>query len=76
MPTGVYQTSVECPYYKHDNGQKHKVTCEWIVKDSCLTLTFKRRMDYEIQAATFCCKHYKKCEIYNVLKKFYEEDEA
>lgn len=67
MPTGVYQTSVICPFYKHDNGQKHKITCEGLIDDSCITLTFQKRNDYKIQITTFCCEHYKKCEVYNML---------
>ena len=43
MPTGVYQTSVGCPVYKHDNGQKHRITCEGLIEDSCLALVFQRR---------------------------------
>ena len=75
MPTGVYQTSVKCPFYKHDNGQKHKITCEWLADDSCITLTFQKRLDYKIQITTFCCKHYKKCELYNILTKVKYEEE-
>lgn len=67
MPTGVYQTSVLCPFYNHDNGQKHKVTCEGIIDGSCITLTFQKRLDYKIHITTFCCEHYKKCEVYNML---------
>lgn len=74
MPTGVYQTSVGCPFYKHDNGQKHRITCEGLIEDSCLALVFQRRKDYQIHITTFCCQHYRKCEVYRMLMQKYEED--
>lgn len=74
MPTGVYQTSAQCPFYKHDNGQKHRITCEGLIEESCLALVFQRRKDYQTHITTFCCEHYKRCEVYRMLMGKYEED--
>lgn len=74
MPTGYYQTSVGCPFYNHDDKRKHRITCEGLVDDSCLALVFQRRQDYEIHITTFCCEHYKRCEIYRMLMQKYDTE--
>ena len=75
MSTGAYQTSVLCPFYNNDYGPKHKITWEGIVDGSCIALIFQKRNDYKIHITTFCCKHYKKCEVYNVLMNAKYPDE-
>lgn len=74
MPTGAYQTSVRCPFYKHDNGQKHRITCEGISEDSCMSLTFQARVNYKKHITAFCCANYKNCLVYGTLMKKYGEN--
>ena len=75
MPSGSYkQIEVQCPFYKYDDG-KLRITCEGIIEDSSLTLIYHNKTDYETQIDVFCCKHYKKCEVYRMLQYTkYEED--
>lgn len=70
---GNYIADAKCPFYHEDNGKTHRITCEGIVPDSCTALIFKRRSDYRVQIKTFCCQHYKKCEVYGMLIRKYEE---
>ncbi|MBP3411925.1 MAG: hypothetical protein J6K89_01565 [Oscillospiraceae bacterium] len=73
-PSGSYrQVYAGCPFYQYDDG-KRKIVCEGIVEDSTVTLGFKKREGYETQITTFCCEHYKKCEVYRMLMQKYEED--
>ena len=74
MPSGSYkQIEVKCPFYKYDDG-KRRITCEWIIDDSSLSLIYHNKADYETQMNVFCCEHYKKCEIYRLLMEKYDEE--
>ena len=77
-PSGPYKAvDVVCPFFKRDDAS-HRITCEGLIgtKDtSSITLWYKKKKDYETQISTFCCEHYKKCEIYRVVIEKYEEDE-
>lgn len=74
MPSGSYkQTDVKCPFYKFDDG-RHRIICEGIVEDSSLALVFRFKNDWETQIDVFCCRDYKKCEVYRMLMEKYEED--
>ena len=73
-PSGSYkQVYVQCPFYKYDDG-KRRITCEGIMDDCNLTLSFKSRADYEIQLNAFCCRQYNNCEICRMLNQKYEEE--
>ena len=75
MPSGSYkQIDVKCPFYKFDDG-KRRITCEGIIDDSSLALIYHNKHDYCVQIDTFCCEHYKKCEIYRLLMDKYDEEE-
>ena len=74
MPSGFKKADVQCPFYKYDDG-KRRITCEGIIDDSSLALIYHNKRDYETQFEVFCCKNYKKCEIYAVLMQKYDEEE-
>lgn len=78
MPSGSYKGKADalCPFYRFDDGQKRRITCEGLVDRSTLALTFRQRADYDTQLGVFCCEHYKRCEIYRMLMeaKYDEED--
>ena len=57
---------VRCPFYKFDDG-KRRITCEGIIDDSSLSLTFRKKADQEKQLYVFCCRYYEHCEIYRML---------
>ena len=74
MPSGSYrQVYVRCPFYKSDDG-KSKIICEGIVDESRLTISFGRRDDYETQITVFCSEHYRKCELYRIIKEKYDDE--
>ena len=74
MPSGSYkQADVQCPFYKYDDG-KRRIFCEGLVgqrEDSSLAVIYHNSRDYEIQITTFCCQHYRKCEVYRMLQSKY-----
>lgn len=75
MPSGSYrQVDVICPFYKFDDG-KRRITCEGVIDDSSLALIYHNRRDYETQINTFCCKHFRKCEVYRLLMDKYKEED-
>ena len=77
-PSGSYKAvDVQCPFFKRDDAS-HRITCEGLIgtKDtSSITLWYKKKKDYETQISTFCCEHYKKCEVYRLLMEKYDEEE-
>ena len=76
MPSGSFrQVDVQCPFYKYDDGRR-RITCEGLIDKSSIALIYLTRRDYDIQLTTFCCEHYKKCEIYRVLMEKYKEEEC
>lgn len=73
MAIGVNQTNVGCPFYSSDDGQQ-RITCCGLVPDSTIALWYRKREDFEIQLKTFCCEHYKKCEIYRMLMEMWDDE--
>lgn len=76
MASGSYrQVHVRCPFYRSDDGRR-RIICEGITDGCSLSVTYQRKADYEMQMKTFCCEHYKKCEIYRILKEKYDEEDV
>lgn len=74
MPSGSFkQVDVQCPFYKYDDGRR-RITCEGLIDKSSIALIYLTRRDYDIQLTTFCCEHYKKCEVYKMLMDKYKEE--
>ena len=78
MSSGSFkaQANVQCPFFKFDEWRQKRIVCEGLVDESSLALIYCRREDYEAQLGVFCCEHYKKCEVYNMIMeaKYDEED--
>ena len=73
MPSGSFkQIDVQCPFYKYDTMKR--IVCEGLIEKSNISLGFFDWQDYEIHFRTFCCEHYKKCEVYRMLEFKYEEE--
>ena len=68
------RSDAQCPFFRSDVEKQKRINCEGIVDRCTLALTFDRKKDYKLQLNVFCCEHYKKCEIYNMLMEKYEED--
>ena len=75
MPgTGTYlQSFVRCPFYRRDDG-KRRIVCEGIIDDSSICLIFRYDNLFKRQIRTFCCEHYKNCEIYQMLQEKYQDE--
>lgn len=69
MSSGSFkaQADVQCPFFKFDDQKKKRIVCEGLVDKSTLALIYCRKRDYQTQLGVFCCEHYKKCEIYNMI---------
>lgn len=74
MATVWYDHYAKCEYYKHSDG-KNKVVCMGLVEKSKQTHEFENTDDFKIQVKTFCCDKYKNCEVYQMLKQIYEDDD-
>ena len=69
MPRGSYwQAHVLCPYYKNDDGRT-RIVCEGLVDNSSISLSYRWKNDFQIQMQTFCCEHFKNCEVYRMLQE-------
>lgn len=75
MPISYIDVNVMCPFYNYSDSRKHKIACEGIVDNSCIHLFFQNRQDFQIQMDTFCCEHYTKCEVFNMLMNTKYPDE-
>ena len=58
---------VLCPFYNYSESRRHKIICEGITEGSTTTLFYQKKKDFLIQMDVFCCEHYAKCEVYNML---------
>ena len=68
-----YNPNVLCPFYKKDDG-KRCITCEGIVENSSVVLTFRYDTLLKKQIAVFCSGYYKNCEVYRMLIQKYEDE--
>ena len=67
MPSGSFkQVDVQCPFYKSDDG-KQKIVCEGFGNALNLTQSYTYKAEYERQMEVFCCRSYRKCEVYRLL---------
>ena len=68
------RVDAQCPFFKSDVATQKRILCEGIVDRSTLALSFSRKKDYETQLSVFCCEHYKRCEVYNMIMKAKYDD--
>lgn len=66
------RTDVGCPFFIGCTGAK-RICCEGVADGSKLEWVFKTKADYLIHLKTFCCQHYKKCEVYRLAMEKYED---
>ena len=71
MPRTYNEGLINCPFYKA-MAQK-SITCEGITEDCIIKLIFTSPELRDVHRSLFCDNRYKKCEIYRVLEKKYEE---
>lgn len=67
MPSGSFiKVDVRCPFYRSDDGRQ-RIDCEGIVDGSTFSVRYPRRSDWKIQVDTFCCDHYERCEVFQMI---------
>ena len=72
MASGSYwQSYVQCPYYKYDDGRKH-IHCEGITDVTQLRISFTTRADFEKYIQKFCCGWYWDCQLCRTIESTYE----
>ena len=74
MATVWYDHYAQCPYYQRSDSKK-TVTCQGVDDASKLCWRFEQTEDLMIQLKTFCCGRYKNCEVYQMLKGVYEDND-
>ena len=74
MATVWYDHYAKCPYYRHSDCKK-QVICDGLFDGCSLSLRYDKREDLLIQVKTFCCDKYKNCEVHQMLKQIYEDDD-
>lgn len=67
MSGSCQQSGVRCPFYTGDYNQR--INCEGLVENSCITLFFRRRADYEERLNRYCRSDYNRCEICRMLMR-------
>ena len=77
MASNYLNPYVNCKYFKTADDS-NRVTCRGPVEKSSLIFRFDdnntKKQDLKIQMKTFCCDKFENCEIYQMLKKIYEEE--
>lgn len=71
MPTSLTDRYVECPFYKYNDGKKC-ITCEGFKKTCVVRTIFVTNASMEVHRKAYCCKDYKKCPLYAMLMKQYD----
>lgn len=74
MPTSWADASVECPFYKYDDGKKG-ITCEGAVNGCINRSLFDTQSKQRKHLEKYCCKVYSACPIFQMLEKKYENEE-
>lgn len=59
--------AVACPFYLARSD--HELHCEGAIPDSKIINRFPRRADCSFQLNTYCCEHFRCCEIYRMLMR-------
>lgn len=77
MPTNKDDVRVQCPFYLYSERLPRtsiqRITCEGLVDNSTLGLTYRLPQDFQIQLETFCCQYYDRCEVYRMLLEKYQD---
>ena len=63
---------VRCPFYLEKQGDKNRIKCEGVLEGTTTQIVFKYDKRYYLKS--FCCKYYKKCRIYSMLNKKYDDE--
>jgi len=62
---------VMCPFYRREEGRT--IRCDGITDDSWVTLTFRSKRRKHQQMEIFCCRDYRKCELFRAAVERFEE---
>lgn len=76
MATSRNDVRVRCPFYRYDECSKEQgpqITCEGLVPDSCISVSFRDVDSWERHLVACCCGNYVQCPVYRMLLEKYEE---
>lgn len=65
---------VKCPFYLERQGDRFRIKCEGPVKNTSVQLTFRGNKRRYFRS--FCCRDYKRCQIYQMVQAKYESKKA
>ena len=71
MPRTYNEGLINCPFYKSTATQS--ISCEGITEDCIIKLLFTSPNARDLHRMIYCDNQFKKCEIYIMLEKKYEE---
>lgn len=71
MPYQYKDVDVKCPFFKRQTNVG--ISCEGLTDEMFIRLCFQTAKAKDTQMEVFCDNHYRKCEIYEILEKKYEE---
>lgn len=72
MGTTYQSAYVKCPFYITDHGKS--IICEGVRTECSTEHRFRRKEIKDKHLQSFCCKEYKKCRMYKLLEKKYDEE--
>ena len=72
MYTRFDDVDAKCPFYKGSDDKR--ISCEGIVEESIITVSFSSKKNRDTQRRIFCDNKYGNCEVYRMLNEKYTDD--
>lgn len=72
MYTRFDDVDAKCPFYKGSDDKR--ISCEGIVEESIITVSFSSKKNRDTQRRIFCDDKFKNCEVYRMLNEKYTDD--
>ena len=72
MYTRFDDVDAKCPFYKGSDDKR--ISCEGIVEESIITVSFSSKKNRDTQRRIFCDDKFENCEVYRMLNEKYTDD--
>lgn len=78
MGTSWRAEKVLCPYFRHEDRQKHKIVCEGLGDAKSIAWNFSNEDERQriLQLEIFCQNRYQNCELYRAIQTSKYDDET
>ena len=65
------ERKILCPYFRSEDGRRHKITCEGLGDATSMSWNFRNEDEGQRirQIEIFCQQHYASCEVYRMLEE-------